>query len=593
MISKIVYSLVFFMSITSFSQTGNVGIGTTNPNSSALLDVNSTTKGLLIPRMNEAQKNAIASPATGLLIYQTDNVSGFWYFNGTVWVPFSNAGWSINGNTGTNSTANKVGTTDNQDFILKSNNLEALRVQSDGLVGMGTSSPSTTLHISSAGSLPATVYAQDFESFTTRYLIPQAVTPLLYQIRALTGSGCIETNATNGDVWIVDAAGGTYSGACSTCSGNRAKIRYGGTSCSQNETLVVGPYNATSTSLVVSFNYGFNYDDPGDEFQAFLWNDTTNSLVTSFFTRTSDFENQTYTSTAIATTVGNTYSVRFRYKGTNGQGATVDDVVLTFAAVTSAGLQLVDGNQANGKVLTSDANGVGTWQDLPASVTTDEDWKWISGSGNSDPIYHTGKVNIGTNTPTLNSYNLHVTNGANSGTQVYFGSVEEIRDAGTNMLQFAEGIVPVFDNSTSLGSATNRWTAIYTTDGVINTSDLNLKTAIQPLQYGLNEVLNLNPVSFKWKLEKKDNFTIPLEKRRKHLGFIAQELQQIIPEIVQNLEWKEYEENSGTIISQEMARLGVSYSELVPVLVKAIQEQQIKLEAIKATHNELKKTVNK
>lgn len=52
---------------------------------SAILDVKSTTKGLLVPRMTNAQKNAIVTPATGLLIYQTDGDTGFYYYNGTAW----------------------------------------------------------------------------------------------------------------------------------------------------------------------------------------------------------------------------------------------------------------------------------------------------------------------------------------------------------------------------------------------------------------------------------------------------------------------------------------------------------------------------
>ena len=51
----------------------NVGIGTTAPHASAQLDITSTTKGLLIPRMTGAQRNAIISPAVGLLVIQTNN----------------------------------------------------------------------------------------------------------------------------------------------------------------------------------------------------------------------------------------------------------------------------------------------------------------------------------------------------------------------------------------------------------------------------------------------------------------------------------------------------------------------------------------
>ncbi len=53
---------------------------------SAMLDIVSTNKGLLVPRMTSAQKTSIGSPATGLLVYQTDGATGFWYYNGTIWV---------------------------------------------------------------------------------------------------------------------------------------------------------------------------------------------------------------------------------------------------------------------------------------------------------------------------------------------------------------------------------------------------------------------------------------------------------------------------------------------------------------------------
>ncbi len=75
-----------------YNTSGEVGIGTSSPSASALLDVTSTNKGILIPRMTASQKNAISSPTTGLLIFQTDAPVGFYYYNGSSWISISNPG---------------------------------------------------------------------------------------------------------------------------------------------------------------------------------------------------------------------------------------------------------------------------------------------------------------------------------------------------------------------------------------------------------------------------------------------------------------------------------------------------------------------
>lgn len=70
----------------SYSQSLSINSTAAVADSTAILDVSSTTKGLLIPRMTALQKNTIVTPATGLLIYQTDGEAGFYYFNGTSWL---------------------------------------------------------------------------------------------------------------------------------------------------------------------------------------------------------------------------------------------------------------------------------------------------------------------------------------------------------------------------------------------------------------------------------------------------------------------------------------------------------------------------
>jgi len=118
-----------------------VGIGTTTPDASAMLDITSTTSGVLTPRMIQTQRDAIVAPATGLLIYQTDNTPGFYYYDGTVWTTF--------------------GGVDN-DWIMHANGTDIYNANT-GNVGVGTNTPTTKFHIEESGS-GGTLINQGFES---------------------------------------------------------------------------------------------------------------------------------------------------------------------------------------------------------------------------------------------------------------------------------------------------------------------------------------------------------------------------------------------------------------------------------------------
>ncbi len=70
-------------------QNGNLGIGTSSPNANAILDVTSTTKAFMPPRMTTAQKNSVASPTAGMVVYDTD-MKGISFYNGTAWTTTNN-----------------------------------------------------------------------------------------------------------------------------------------------------------------------------------------------------------------------------------------------------------------------------------------------------------------------------------------------------------------------------------------------------------------------------------------------------------------------------------------------------------------------
>ncbi|QSB29113.1 hypothetical protein [Flavobacterium sp. CLA17] len=81
--------LLFFFFLT-LSGNAQVGIGTVTPNASSVLDISSTTQGMLAPRMTTAQRIAIPAPADGLLVYDT-NLKSFYYYSTTVWAALNSS----------------------------------------------------------------------------------------------------------------------------------------------------------------------------------------------------------------------------------------------------------------------------------------------------------------------------------------------------------------------------------------------------------------------------------------------------------------------------------------------------------------------
>lgn len=76
---------LILLALLSFITQAQIGIGTITPDKSAAVDIADSTKGLLIPRMTAAQRLAILNPAKGLMVYQTDNAEGFWFFGNQQW----------------------------------------------------------------------------------------------------------------------------------------------------------------------------------------------------------------------------------------------------------------------------------------------------------------------------------------------------------------------------------------------------------------------------------------------------------------------------------------------------------------------------
>ena len=135
------------------------------------------------------------------------------------------------------------------------------------------------------------------------------------------------------------------------------------------------------------------------------------------------------------------------------------------------------------------------------------------------------------------------------------------------------------NNVKSLGDAFDRWTTVYATNGTINTSDAREKSNILNINYGLAEVMKLRPVSFTW--NEHPNWGTKL-------GLIAQEVKEVVKEVVVkgNID-PQFDENGNEM--PNIDKYGIYYSDLIPVLIKATQEQQQMIEEMKKQLDELKR----
>ncbi len=128
-----------------------------------------------------------------------------------------------------------------------------------------------------------------------------------------------------------------------------------------------------------------------------------------------------------------------------------------------------------------------------------------------------------------------------------------------NGMDVGGSIDPLANNLYPLGSSTFHWKEVYVAEGVITTSDARMKEDIREIEYGLNELMKLDPISFSWKADADDD---------RKLGLIAQDVNGIVQEVV-------------SVGDDENQTMGINYAELIPVLIKGIQEQQDEIEILK------------
>lgn len=532
----------------------NVGIGTLTPNLHSILELQSADKGFLLPRLSTVQRLAISPIGLGeksLLVFDTDD-NLFYYWDGTQWIGFPQT--SISGL--------------NTSFVL------------DTLTN--------TLSITDAGSTLTVNLNNVLNNYTAGAGI-SIVNGVISNTGDLSTTNELITNVgynlNTGDLSITEA------GNLFNVNLNSLKDVYtAGAGIGIANNVITNTGDLSNTNEVVTaftFNSGNNIltlTEGGNSFTAdlsgltnndwkLLGNAGTNPAVN--FLGTTDgqpvvFKSQNTEVMRITPNgrVGINNSAPDRTFDMFGDGAKftgTGTVYIASGAITAKpGLELFTTNNI-GYIRHHDP-GV-NWYDISiadlggqVAIGTDvfstDALLYVDGGIRTltGPPVNNGATNTGYSFDADGDTGLFaegVTVGTNVELNLYLNNVKRVSVSG-GITSFQTDLHPVGTNR-DLGDATATWRNIYLTNNPIVSSDVRLKTNIETLSSGLKAVLALRPVSYTLK----NSVTDSSEK----LGFIAQEVKEILPCIVHGSE-------------SENSFLSVSYSELIPVLTKAIQEQQ-------------------
>ena len=663
-------AICFLISANVFAQSVGINSDGSSPNGSAMLDVSSTTKGFLAPRMTATQRAAIATPATGLTVYQTDGTAGFYYYNGSVWTLAGNAsgasqwtttgsdiyyntgkagigttnpvatldihgatgttlkvvdgnqatgkvltsdasgnaswqtaggggsGWSLTGNAGTTAGTNFIGTTDDKDVVFKRAGLQA------GLLN-------NTLNNTSWGLLalnPITTGTDNTANGTHALGLNTTGTD-----NTATGSHALMYNTTG----IENTANGNYALYYNTTAGKNIAIGTtslytqsfsNGNIAWESNNVAIG-HSALVNNQPTSTSNGINNTAVGNNALPNNTRGYNNTAVgkDAFYDNTTGNNNTAigygadvlggglFNATAIganalvgasnALVLGNAANVGI---GTSTpvfqlhvKNTTASAYAMIESSISSAGL-LMKSSFGTEALLISDAQTGNVFLDVPP------------GTPRIAVNHANGNVGIGTTTPGQKldvAGNIKITNQSGSvatpdkidlGTSFSNGATRDqlkiyLYDGGVGQ-RYGFGVGSSSDiqyhSQVTHDFYVNNVKKYYiTADGAAFVSDRRLKRDILPLsKYGLKQVMQLNPVTYIFKADSTNTHQV---------GFIAQEVQQIIPEVVTGKE--------GDLSKGET--LGIVYDNLVPVLTKAIQEQQALIEKLLAENSVMKAKV--
>jgi hypothetical protein len=500
---------------------GPVSIGTTVPNSSSILELKSTSKGFLLPRMTSTQRAAIISPSKGLIIYQTDGSAGLYYFD---------KDWQYIDPTNTSrALANLTATSINKSLI----------PASSGKIDLG-SSTNNWRNLFLTGAL------------TTRTL-----------------------HVTSGGMFLNKASDVPWERPLYHGARSRGTLA---------EPMVVAKDDILTSILVAGYD-GTGYQQPaGIEF----WVDSTPTLgrvpgrIT--FTTGSNARNR-----KVRMTIASNGDFNFNDGQINLQQSTGDVAIGTSASQNDTKLMVANENNTFGLVVNNNPSGSG--------YNLAQDRYGLKSQSIGLPGYGVGGYLLG------GSHGLMAyATGGNAGHSDRGIGVKAIAQSG-NFSEPSGDYIGV--QGRGMGGANNYGVYGYTYDpfesafnaagyfsgdvyanDFYSTSDRKFKTDITLLENSLKKLMMLKPSSYLFsRSEKLKSMGLPAGNQ---LGLIADEVKQVLPELVKAAVKPADYDKDRKQISAEVKYETVNYIGIIPVLVASVQEQQKQIEQQQAQIEELK-----
>ena len=666
-------------SYASFSQ--GIGIGTTTPDASSALDVTATNKGLLIPRMNTASMLAIASPANGLMIYDTQTNQLKANIGTPVapnWQPVaSNSAnaWNLLGNGGTNPANQFLGTTDNQPLRFRINNIQAGELHpSTGNIffGIGAGQSNTTGFSNVAIGTDALKFNKnsfglvaigDSALFNNDRINPSpgvfAVHNIAIGNKSLFSNTFGSNNTATGDSSLFSNTEGNLNSAfgglslfSNTTGGFNTAI--GGASLANN---TIGNFNTAIGANSLLFNTtGFEntasgvfalsgntagHNNTASGHRA-LTSNTTGNFNTAFGSSSLFFNQTGNNNTALGdsslfsnntgnanTAVGKTSLTRNTsgnfntatgfaalFSNTNGN----DNTGLghnALASNTSGNSNTAVGSQslvANGTgndntgvgnlTLVSNATGSQNTATGSQALALNFSGNFNTAVGNESLFLNSiGNANTSVGHHALASTvaaDLNTAVGSDAGSQFLLGigntiigaNADVTQDGISNTVILGESGRATASNQVRFGNA--QTTSIGGVVGFTNLSDGRYKKNVKDDVKGIDFIMKLRPVTYqldmsglnaklnsKAKADAQSKKAMDENEKTVFSGFVAQEVEQAAKDAGYNFSGVDKPKT-------ESDMYGLRYSEFVVPLVKAVQEQQQIIEALKKQNAELK-----